>query len=108
MIGREERYEDDEETFLATQLNWIKGAGEKRLKLPPGACFWQQGSLIKGIPTGPSEPNCTFQVGNAIFVPVLQVRESKPMSSPYLGIDRMWTIKACDCHFLFDTVVDLN
>ena len=49
-------------TFLATQLTWINEVAKKNYKLPEGVCFWQQGSLLANIPTGPSSPNCPFQV----------------------------------------------
>jgi len=62
LLGLEEYDDDDAENFLSTQLNWINRIAKKEYTLPPGACFWQQGSLIKGIPTGPSKPNCKFQV----------------------------------------------
>lgn len=65
------RYEDDAEDFLATHLYWVNGAAKKQQELPPGACYWQQGSLIKGIPTGPSEPDCKFQVRDPEFLEIL-------------------------------------
>lgn len=64
-------HNDDAGNFLSTQLDWINGIAKKERTLPPGACFWQQGSLIKGIPTGPSEPNCTFQVRDLEFLDIL-------------------------------------
>lgn len=64
-------YNEEVENFIATQLNWINGKAKKEYTLPPGACFWQQGSLIKGIPTGPSEPNCKFQVRDPEFLEIL-------------------------------------
>ena len=53
-------------TFLATQLTWINEVAKKNYKLPEGVCFWQQGSLLANIPTGPSAPNCPFQVRSPV------------------------------------------
>lgn len=77
LVNFEGRYEDDVEVFMTTHLNWINGAAKKQHKLPPGACFWQQGSLIKGISTGPSERNCNFQV-RTISIDIVLVTRPKP------------------------------
>lgn len=89
-VGLEERYEDDAEDFLATHLYWVNGAAKKQQELPPGACYWQQGSLIKGIPTGPSEPDCKFQVSTG-FVKIIRVTCSQNqlfLPQCYVGTDR--------------------
>lgn len=103
------RYEDDAENFLATQLDWITGAAKKQQKLPPGACFWQQGSLIKGIPTGPSEPNCKFQV-STLSVEVIRVTQPKPTMENrtqelVISISSMMSILGSISRFLY---IDVN
>lgn len=64
-------HDNDGEKFLAKQLNWIHGAAKKECPLPPSACWWQQGSIIKGIPTGQSKPNCKFLVRDPEFLEIL-------------------------------------
>jgi hypothetical protein len=50
------------EAFLATQIKWLNSVAKKKYELPNAACFWQQGSIINNIPTGPSDPDCLFEV----------------------------------------------
>ncbi|CAK9870190.1 unnamed protein product [Sphagnum jensenii] len=61
------------EAFLATQIKWLNSVAKKKYELPNAACFWQQGSIINNIPTGPSDPDCLFEVRDPDFLEVLGV-----------------------------------
>lgn len=62
----------------------VNGAASDGTSLPPGACYWRQGSLVNRTPTGPVEPieDCRFVVGftaHPLWVPLLWMhRKSLP------------------------------
>lgn len=51
----------------------VNGAASDGTSLPPGACYWRQGSLVNRTPTGPVEPieDCRFVVRDLEFLDIL-------------------------------------
>jgi hypothetical protein len=71
------------EAFLATQIKWLNSVAKKNYELPNAACFWQQGSIIDNIPTGPSDPDCLFEVLRLLLLSTSRVLETQAQGFRY-------------------------
>jgi hypothetical protein len=71
------------EAFLATQIKWLNSVANKKYELPNAACFWQQGSIINNIPTGPSDPDCLFEVLRLLLLSTLTILETQAQGFRY-------------------------
>jgi hypothetical protein len=71
------------EAFLATQIKWLNSVAKKKYELPNAACFWQQGSIINNIPTGPSDPDCLFEVLRLLLLSTLTILETQAQGFRY-------------------------
>jgi hypothetical protein len=71
------------EAFLATQIKWLNSVAKKTNELPNATCFWQQGSIINNIPTGPSDPDCLFEVLQLLLLSTSGILETQAQGFRY-------------------------